>query len=53
MKIYSKKDSYVFLYFRKLNFLALILTDFLYFLLFREMETPIAPKKLIKLFRTL
>ena len=31
---------YIFLYFRKWNFLALILKDFLYFLIFWEIETP-------------
>ena len=35
-----QSPSYVFLYFRKRNFLALILKDFLYFLIFRETKTP-------------
>ena len=42
----DKESSYIFLYFEKWIFLALILRDFLYFLkekaflIFREMETP-------------
>ena len=36
----NKKSSYIFLYFEKWNFLALILRNYLYFLIFCEMETP-------------